>query len=57
MVAAAIGDWEHPQVGPGALVATDDDAATVGDGAVDLGDGDRAAIIAYGYDGEEGVRC
>ncbi len=46
MVAIAIGDLDHPQAGPGALVATDDDAATVGDGAVDLGEGHQ-----------EGVRC
>ena len=57
MVAAAIGDWDNPQAGPGALVATDDDAATLGDGAVDLGEGDCAAGIAHGYIGEEGVRC
>ena len=57
MVAATIGDWDHPQAGPGALVAADDDAATVGDGAVDLGEGDRASGIAHGDNGEEGVRC
>ena len=57
MVAAATGDWDHPQAGPGALVATDDDAAMVGDGAVDLGEGDRAFRIAHGDNGEEGVKC
>ena len=57
MVANAIGDWDHPEAGSGALVATDDDAATVGDGAVDLGEGDRAAGIAHGDHGEEGVQC
>ena len=36
MVAGAIGDWDHPEAGLGALVATDDDAATVGNGAVQL---------------------
>jgi hypothetical protein len=57
LVTAAIGDWDHSQAGPGALVATDDDAVTVGDGTVDLGEGDHAASIAHGYNGEEGVRC
>ena len=48
MVATAICDWDHPQAGLGALVTTDDDAATVGDGTVDLGEGDPAAGIAHG---------
>ena len=39
----------------GALVATDDDAATVGNGAVDLGEGYHSAGIAHGDNGEEGV--
>ena len=55
MVAIAIGYWDHPQAGPGALVATDDDASTVGDGAVDLGEGHHASGIAHGDNGEEGV--
>ncbi len=55
MVAIAIGDWDHPQAGPGALVATDDDTATVGDGAVDLGEDHRASGIAHSDNGEEGV--
>ena len=57
MVATAIRDCDHPQAGPGALVATDDDAAAIGDGAVDLGEGDCASGIAHGDNGEEGVRC
>ena len=57
LVTAAIGDWDHPQAGPGVLVATEDDATRVGDGTVDLGEGDRTAGIAHGYDGGEGVRC
>ncbi len=57
MIATAIGDWDYPQVSPGALVATDDDAATVGDGAVDLGEGHRTSGIAHSDNGEEGARC
>ena len=57
MDVAAIGGWDHPQAGPGALVATDYDAATVGDGAVDLGEGHRTSCIAHSDNGEEGVRC
>ena len=55
MVAIIIGDWDHPQAGPGALVATDDDAAMLGDGAVDLDEGHRASGIAHSDNGEEGV--
>ncbi len=64
MVAAAIGDWDHPQAGPGALVvATDDDAATVGDGAVDLGEGHRTSGLhivtmeRWECDASLGVMC
>ena len=48
----AIGDWDHPEAGSTALVATDDDVAKVGNGAVDLGEGYNAAGIAHGNDGE-----
>ena len=57
MVDIAVGDRDHPQAGPGELVATDDDVATVGDGAVDLGEGHRTSGIAHSDNGEEGVRC
>ena len=57
MVTNTIGDWDHPEAGSGTLVATYDDVTRVGDGAVDLGEGYRAADIAHGDNGEEGVQC
>ena len=57
MVAAATGDWDHSEAGSGALLAIDDDMARVGDGTVDLGEGDPAASIAHGDNGEEGMQC
>ena len=52
MVTGVVGDEDHPEAGSGELVATDDDAAMLGNGAVDLGEGYSAASIALGDDGE-----
>ncbi len=37
-------------------MATDDRAATVGDGAIDFCEGHHAPSIAHGDNGEKGVR-
>ncbi len=50
-----LGEWDHPQSCAGALVATDNGAATVDDGAADLCEGYCASSIAHGDDGEEGM--
>ncbi len=38
-------------------MATDDSAATIYDGAPNLGEGDGTAGIAHCNDGQEGVQC
>ena len=50
-----LGEWDHPQSCAAALVATDNGAATVGNGAADFCEGDSASGIAHGDDGEEGM--
>ncbi len=52
LVHGVIGERHHPQAGAGGLVATDDGAAAVADGAVDLCEGYRASGIAHGDNGE-----
>ncbi len=52
LVPGILGEEHHPQVGAGALVATDDGAAAVADGAVDLCEVTRASGIARGDKGE-----
>jgi hypothetical protein len=41
----------------GTLVATDDRAAPVGNGAFDFCEGHRASSVAHGDNGEKGVEC
>ncbi len=55
MVTSIVSDWDHPEAGSGANVATDDDVAMVGNGAVDLEEGYCAASIAHGDNGEQRV--
>ncbi len=50
-------EWDHPEASARAFVATDDSAATIHDGASDLGEGDGTAGIAHCNDGQEGVQC
>jgi hypothetical protein len=40
-----------------AFVATDNSAATIQDGASNLGESDGTASIAHCNDGQEGVQC
>ncbi len=49
---SVFGDEHHSQAGAGALAATDDGAAMVADGAVDLCEGYHASSIAHGDNGE-----
>jgi hypothetical protein len=59
-VGLLLGHWS-PQGAPsislcaGALMATDERAATIGDGAIDFCEGHRAPGIAHGDNGEKGV--
>jgi hypothetical protein len=50
---AFFGEGYHPQARVGALVATDDGAATAADAAVDLCEGYRASGVAHCDNGEE----
>ncbi len=50
-------EWDHPEVSVRAFVATDDSAATIHDGASDLGEGDGTAGIAHCNNGQEGMGC
>ncbi len=50
-------EWDHPEASVRACVATDDSAATIHDGASNLGEGDGTACIAHCNDGQEGVQC
>ncbi len=52
LVPGVFGEGHHPQAGAAALVATDDGAAAVADGAVDLCEGYRASGIVHGKSGE-----
>ncbi len=50
-------EWDHPEASARAYVATDNSAATIHNGASDLGEGDGTASIAYCNNGQEGVQC
>jgi hypothetical protein len=49
--------WDHPEASACAFVASDDSAATIHDGASNLGEGDGTAGIAHCNDRQEGVQC
>jgi hypothetical protein len=53
----ALLERDHPEASARAFVAADDSAATIHDGASDLGEGDSTAGVAHCNDGQEGVRC
>jgi hypothetical protein len=48
---------DHPEASARAFVAADDSAATIHDGASNLGEGDSTAGIAHCNGRQEGVRC
>ncbi len=50
-------EWDHPEASARAFVATEDSAATIHNGASDLGEGDGTAGIAHCNDGQDGVQC
>ena len=50
-------EWDHPEASAHAFVATDNSAATIHDGASNLGEGDGTAGIAHCNDKQEGVQC
>jgi hypothetical protein len=50
-------ECDHPEASAHAFVATVDSAATIHDGAFDLGEGDGTASIAHCNNGQEGVQC
>ena len=52
MVPGVLGEGHHPQAGAGALVDTDDGAATVADGTDDLSESYRASSSAHSDKGE-----
>jgi hypothetical protein len=52
LVPGVFGEGHHPQAGVDTLVATDNGAARVADGAVDLCEGYHASGIAHGDNGE-----
>jgi hypothetical protein len=53
----ALLERDHPEASARAFVAADDSAATIHNGASDLGEGDSTAGIAHFNDGQEGVQC
>jgi hypothetical protein len=53
LVSDVLSEGYHPQARAGALVVTDDGAAAVADGALNLCEGYCASGIAHGDDGEE----
>ncbi len=53
----ALLERDHPEASAHAFVAADDSAATIHDGASDLGEGDSTAGVAHCNDGKEGVQC
>ncbi len=50
-------EWDHPEASVRAFVATDNSAATIHNGASNLGEGDSIAGIAHCNNGQEGVQC
>ena len=52
LVPGVFGEGRHPQGGVGALVATDDCATTVDNGAGGVCEGHLASGVAHGDDGE-----
>jgi hypothetical protein len=53
----ALLEWDHPEASARAFVAADDSAATIHNGASNLGEGDSTASVAHCNDGQEGVQC
>ncbi len=53
----ALLERDHPEACALAFVAADDSAATIHNGASNLGEGDSTANIAHCNDGQEGVQC
>ncbi len=56
-ICTALLEWDHPEASAHAFVAADDSAATIHDGASNLGQGDSTAGVAHCNDGQERVRC
>ncbi len=56
-ICMALLEWDHPEASACAFRATDYSAATIHDGASNLGEGDSTAGIAHCNDGQEGVQC
>ncbi len=52
----ALLERDHPEASAHAFVAADDSAATIHDGASNLGEGDSTASIVHCNDGQEGVQ-
>ncbi len=50
-------EWDHPEASACAFVATEDSAATIHNGASNLGEGDCTASISHCNNGQEGVQC
>ncbi len=53
----ALLERDHPEASERAFVAADDSAATIHDGASNLGEGDSTAGVAHCNDGQEGGGC
>jgi hypothetical protein len=53
----ALLEQDHPEASVHAFVAADDSAATIHNGASDLGEDDSTASVAHCNKGQEGVRC
>ncbi len=53
----ALLERDHPEASARAFVTADDSAATIHNGASNLGEGDSTAGVAHCNDGQEGVQC
>ncbi len=53
----ALLEQDHLEASASAFMAADDSAATIHNGASNLGEGDSTAGIAHCKDGQEGMRC
>jgi hypothetical protein len=56
-ICMALLERDHPETSALAFVAADDSAATIHDGASNLGEGDSTADVAHCNDGQEGLQC